>query len=137
MADALYAECSALTGGANPRTMAHMVADEPSARVRHRMAALQKELDARRPPKEQRRVAVIADSAIVRGATTALGWVTGDAVRGFASRDGFEAAKWVAHEPEHAVMIFDLFVEAQGVCRRAPTTTKSASAGSKWRRRST
>ncbi len=118
MADQLYEECTALTGGANPRTIAHMLRAEPGARVRRRMAELQRALDRRRPSPDQRRVAVIADSAIARGAVTALGWVSDDAVRGFSSREAYQAAEWVAHEHGHAPGILALYEGALELSRR-------------------
>lgn len=114
LAEQLYAESTALTANANPRTIVHMERSEPGAQVRRRMADLQRELDERHPAPYERRVAVIADSPVVRGAITALRWVTGDVIQGFSSRAAKDAAAWVAHDPAHV----DAIHEAYRACRR-------------------
>ncbi|MEM1414480.1 MAG: hypothetical protein AAGH15_06255 [Myxococcota bacterium] len=110
LADRLYEESTALTGRANPRTIVHMLEAEPGARVRRRLADLQSALDRERPATGQRRVAVLADSPITRGAVTALGWLSRDPLRGFPSREAMDAARWVAHAPKDAEAIHALYV---------------------------
>lgn len=110
IAERLYEESTALTR-ANPRTIARMELDEPNPTVRKRLAELQAELDQQIPARNERRVAVITDSALTRGAVTALRWVTGDQIRGFASSDAYAAAGWVAHEDDDIPGIYSLYVE--------------------------
>lgn len=93
-AERLYAESTPLTN-ANPHTITRIYGGEPGASARKRVAELQAELEAR-IPHESRRVAVLTDSVVVRGAMTALRWLTGDQMNGFATNDVHAAAAWVA-----------------------------------------
>lgn len=93
-AERLYAESTALTN-ANPHTIVRLKGGEPGASVRKRVAELQADLEAQ-IPNASRRVAVLTDSVLVRGAMTALRWITGDQMSGFATNDVHGAASWVA-----------------------------------------
>ncbi|MEO1332796.1 MAG: STAS/SEC14 domain-containing protein [Myxococcota bacterium] len=101
VADRLYDESTALTH-ANPDTLVHMLGPTPSPVVRKRMADRQRDLDQRYPTDENRRVAVITDSATTRGAVTALGWITGGHMRGFASARIDDAATWLRSDSAEA-----------------------------------
>ena len=92
-ANRFYAESTRLTG-ANSHTLVRVDGGVPGAGVRKRMAQLQEDLD-RRIPNEDRRVAVITDSVVARGAMTALGWITGEHLSGFPTTDIRAAAEWL------------------------------------------
>lgn len=106
-AERLYAESTALTH-ANPHTIVRLVGGEPGAGVRKRLAELQAELDGR-IPNEMRRVAVLTDSVIVRGAITAMRWITGDQLNGFATDDVYSAAAWAAGPTGHTQRVMDAY----------------------------
>ncbi|MEM6959208.1 MAG: STAS/SEC14 domain-containing protein [Myxococcota bacterium] len=110
VAERLYEESTALTR-TNPHTLVRMAGSEPGASVRKRIADLQAELDVRIPSKEERRVAVINDSALIRGAITAMRWLTGDQIRAFASDDVMGAASWTAGEGGNALGVYELYHE--------------------------
>lgn len=102
-AERLYAESTPLTN-ANPHTITRIYGGEPGASVRKRVAELQAELEVR-IPHESRRVAVLTDSVVIRGAMTALRWITGDQMNGFATNDVNAAAVWVAGDTGDAQRI--------------------------------
>lgn len=92
-ANRFYAESTSLTG-TNPNTLVRLDGAVPGAGTRKRMAELQAELNSR-IPHDDRRVAVMTDSVLVRGAMTAMRWITGDQLNGFATTDVQAAAEWV------------------------------------------
>lgn len=94
-AEQLYAESTVLTG-ANPHTLTRVEGTAPGPAVRKRLAELQGELDGQIQMDEARRVAILTDSALVRGAMTAMRWITGDELRGFAADELEAAAAWAA-----------------------------------------
>ncbi|MEM6274985.1 MAG: STAS/SEC14 domain-containing protein [Myxococcota bacterium] len=118
VADRLYDESTALTH-ANPDTLVHMLGPTPSPVVRKRMADRQRELDNRYPTDEDRRVAVITDSATTRGAVTALGWITGGHMRGFASARIGDGATWLRSDAAQANDIVQTYHACERLVRRA------------------
>ena len=106
-AERLYSESTALTD-ANPHTIVRLEGGEPGAAVRKRLAELQAELDGR-IQMDEHRVAILTDSVVVRGAITAMRWLTGDQLNGFATDDISSAAAWVVSAPEHIQQVTDTY----------------------------
>ena len=107
--DRLYAESTALTS-ANPNTLCRVEGAEPGAAVRRRMADLQAALN-KQIPNETRRVAILTDSVMVRGAITAMRWITGDQISGFATSDIYAAAAWAGGPTGHTQRVMNTYHE--------------------------
>ncbi|MEM9194043.1 MAG: hypothetical protein AAGF12_33015 [Myxococcota bacterium] len=114
VAERLYAESTVLTH-ANPHTVVQILGEGPNAAVRKRLADLQASLDEEMPVDGERRVAVIIGSAVMRGAVTALRWVTGDQIRGFAPDAAYEAAVWAAGHGGAAEAVFLAFQDCMNL----------------------
>ncbi|MEO0813451.1 MAG: STAS/SEC14 domain-containing protein, partial [Myxococcota bacterium] len=121
VADRLYNESTALTH-ANPDTLVHVLGSIPNPVVRKRLADRQKELDRRYETDVNREVAVVTDNAAMRGAVTALGWITGGHLRGFSSTRVDDGAAWLRTESHKAQKIVEMYQECQRLIREVAAT---------------
>ncbi|MEO1481411.1 MAG: STAS/SEC14 domain-containing protein [Myxococcota bacterium] len=110
LADGLYDETVPLTR-ANPNTLVHVTGVTPTPVVRRRLADRQRQLDLEIRNDSERRVAVVSDNAAIRGAVTALGWITGSSMKGFSSTTISGAALWLGLDPEGASEVADAYRE--------------------------
>ena len=107
----LFAESTALSQQ-NPHNLIQVFGPPPNARARTRMAELQKDVDRRFPVHAPRRIAVLTSSAVIRGAMTALRWLTGEQLVGFAPADVNAAATWAVGDSQDPAPVAAMHREA-------------------------
>lgn len=110
VAETIFRETMSVSGGELHNLL--RVHPVPNAKMRRVLADLQ----AEHSPviAGGRRMAIVTDSSLMRGAMTAFRWFTGDDVQGFSSTDVENASAWVADGVDgDAAAVFAMFRDAE------------------------